>query len=230
MPTVRGNHGTITGDHPHGAEEVLVLRPIPLLLSLAAALTALAGAVLVWPSGDLPGLTRDPAPEVTGLSFLDHAAGDEPREVDLLPPPGEVTVAYFGYLGCPDMCPLTMGDLRVAREQLGEDLAARTTVAFITVDPERDDGRRIRDYLGFFFEEGYLALRAHDDDSLAAAAERFGVRYELPEDADPDDHYEVAHTAITYVIDDTGTIVRELPFGAPPEDYTAVLRAALTDP
>lgn len=203
------------------------MRPAVLLLGLTVAVLAAVVAVLLWPRGDLPGLTREPPPVVDGLEFLDFSQGDDPRTVNLVPAAGEVTVAYFGYLGCPDMCPLTMGDLRIAREQLGPELAARTTIAFVTVDPQRDDGRRIRDYLSFFFDERYLALRAADDAALATAADRLGVRYELPEDADPDEHYEVAHTAITYVIDDSGTVVRELPFGAPPEDYTTVLRAAL---
>lgn len=199
--------------------------------ALVVAATALvaAGIWFWWPAGELPGLTRDPAPVVGDLVLLDHSQGEAPRPVALTPSRGELLVVYFGYLGCPDMCPLTMADLRIAREQLGPDLAARTTIAFITVDPARDDGRRIRDYLSFFFDEGFLALRAPDDATLAAAAERFGVRYEVPADATPDHHYEVSHTAITYLVDDTGTVIRELPFGAPAEDYTTVLRAALHD-
>lgn len=195
---------------------------------LVAAVVVAAAAVLWRPDGELPGLTRDPAPIVGDLTLLDHGADDDPRSVDLVPPPGEITVAYFGYLGCPDMCPLTMADLRIARDELGPELAERITVAFITVDPIRDDGRRIRDYLRFFFDDAsILALRAPDEATLAEATQRFGVRYEVPADAAPDGTYEVSHTAITYLIDDTGTVVRELPFGAPTEDYTTVLRAAL---
>lgn len=200
------------------------------LVALIVAAAAVAGGVaLWWPDGDLPGLTRDPAPVVGDLTFLDHASDDGPVTVDLVPPSGEVTVAYFGYLGCPDMCPLTMADLKIARDELGAALADRITVAFVTVDPVRDDGDRIRDYLRFFFDDAsILALRARDDAALAEATQRFGVRYEVPADAAPDASYEVSHTAITYLIDDTGTVIRELPFGAPTEDYTTVLRAALT--
>ena len=219
-----------------------------LLLAFAVlAISATSVAVYaLWPQGELPGIVRDPSPTVEGLVFEDHWQGGD-AAVDLVPPPGDVTVAYFGYLSCPDMCPLTMGDLRRARQILGEELAARTQVAFVTLDPERDGPEELRTYLSLFFDERVLALTAPDGGALDAAADRLGVRYELeaPSDAtgsdpdndpdnDPDsdpgsdpDSYEVAHSAITYVIDDTGTVVRELAFGTTPEEYARVIEHVL---
>jgi protein SCO1 len=149
---------------------------------------------------------------------------------DLVPPAGELTLVYFGYLSCPDMCPLTMADLRRAREQIGPDLAARTRVAFVTLDPDRDDPSSLRRYLSFFFDEDYLALRAPDPAALDEAAERLGVRFEVEGHEPGQKHYEVSHSAITYIIDDRGMVVRELPFGAPAEDYARVIEAALLAP
>ena len=215
-----------------------------LLLAFAVlAISATSIAVYgLWPQGELPGIVRDPSPTVEGLVFEDHWQ-DGDAIVDLVPPPGDVTVAYFGYLSCPDMCPLTMGDLRRARQILGEELAARTQVAFVTLDPERDGPEELRTYLSLFFEDRVLALTAPDGDALDAAADRLGVRYELeapsagsavdaegepgnpggPDSPDSPDSYEVAHSAITYVIDDTGTVVRELAFGTTPEEYARVI-------
>jgi protein SCO1 len=185
--------------------------------------------VALRPAPELPGIVRDPMPVVADLTFHDHSQGDEPRVVDLVPPAGEITLVYFGYLSCPDMCPMTMADLKRAREQVGPDLADRTTVAFVTLDPARDDPPSQRRYLGFFFDGDFLALQAADEDALDAAAERFGVRYEVEEHEPGARRYEVSHTAITYVVDDTGTVVRELPFGAPAEDYARIIEATLTD-
>jgi protein SCO1 len=193
-----------------------------------AAATAVA-ALLLPPTPELPGIARDPAPTVDGLTFQDVWQREEAVPVDLVPEPGGVTAAYFGYLSCPDMCPLTMGDLRRARQLLGDELADRTTVAFVTLDPARDGPDELKRYLGLFFDRGVLALTAPDDASLEAATERLGVRYEL-EEPDPDSgRYEVAHSAITYVIDDRGVVVRELPFGTTPEEYATVLRSVLDD-
>lgn len=199
-------------------------------LAVAGTLSLAALAILLLPSEEaLPGIVRDPAPNVQGLYFDDVWERDEAVRTDLVPDAGEVTVAYFGYLSCPDMCPLTMGDLRRARQLLGEDLAARTTVAFVTLDPARDGPEQLQRYLGLFFDHGVRALTAPDATSLDAAIERLGVRYERSAPADGETDYEVAHSAITYVIDDRGEVVRELPFGTTAEEYALVLDAVLHD-
>jgi protein SCO1 len=195
-----------------------------------AALVALVavGALLLRPDPALPGVVRDPAPDVHGLAFEDVWQREEPVTVDLVPAAGELTLAYFGYLSCPDMCPLTMGDLRRARELVGDEVAARTTVAFVTLDPERDDPERLNAYLSLFFDERVQALSAPDAAALDAAAEQLGVRFELEEPGE-DGTYEVLHSAITYVIDDRGIVVRELPFGVPAEDVARVIEATLRE-
>jgi protein SCO1/2 len=203
---------------------------VALALAGVAALVVVVVLVapLLRPEPALPGVVRDPAPDVHGLAFTDVWQRDEPATVDLVPAEGEITLAYFGYLSCPDMCPLTMGDLRRARQLIGDELADRTTVAFVTLDPERDDAERLNAYLSLFFDDGVLALTAPDDAALDAAAEQLGVRFEL-EEPDEDGTYEVMHSAITYVIDDQGTVVRELPFGVPAEDVARVIEAALRE-
>lgn len=195
-------------------------------LAVVLLAVAAAGALALRPDPELAGIVRDPAPDVHGLAFEDVWERDEPAPADLLPAEGEITLAYFGYLSCPDMCPLTMGDLRQARRLVGDDLAERTTVAFVTLDPERDDAERLNGYLSLFFDHGVRALRAPDDAALRAAADQLGVRFELAE-PDGDGDYEVLHSAITYVIDDRGEVVRELPFGVSAEEFAQVIEATL---
>ncbi|MFO7778777.1 MAG: SCO family protein [Nitriliruptoraceae bacterium] len=206
------------------------IRPNRWVLAIAGTASLAAAAILFLPADEaLPGIVRDPAPNVQGLSFDDVWERDSPARADLVPADGEVTAAYFGYLSCPDMCPLTMGDLRRARQLLGEELAARTTVAFVTLDPARDGPEELQRYLGLFFDDGVRALTAPDPVSLDEATERLGVRYEVAEPPDGEADYEVTHSAITYVIDDRGEVVRELPFGTTAEEYAVVLRAVLQD-
>jgi protein SCO1 len=200
---------------------------IGLVLVGLAAVVAVAVLVL-RPDPELPGVVRDPAPDVHGLTFEDVWQREEAVTVDLVPAEGELTLAYFGYLSCPDMCPLTMGDLRRARQLVGEERSARTTVAFVTLDPGRDDPERLNAYLSLFFDDRVLALTAPDEAALDAAAAQLGVRFEL-EEPDADGRYEVLHSAITYVIDDRGVVVRELPFGVPAEDVARVIEATLRE-
>jgi protein SCO1 len=185
------------------------------------------GLVLLRPQAELPGIVREPAPVTTGHTLLDHGAGDPPREVALVAPEGELLLVYFGYLSCPDVCPMTMGDIKRAQAELGSELTDRTTVAFVTLDPGRDDGQRLRTYLELFFDDGYLGLTAPDGPALVALTDQLGVRWEVEEHDPGDERYDVAHTAITYVVDDTGTVVRELPFGTTAGDYARVVRALL---
>jgi len=217
-------HATSPGD------SAVPIRPNRWVLAAAGTASLAAAAILLLPADEaLPGIVRDPAPNVEGLSFDDVWQRDRPVRTDLVPAEGEVTAAYFGYLSCPDMCPMTMGDLRRARQLLGEELAARTTVAFVTLDPGRDGPEELQRYLGLFFDDGVRALTAPDPASLEAATERLGVRYEVAEPAAGETDYDVTHSAITYVIDDRGEVVRELPFGTSAQEYARVLRAALQD-
>jgi protein SCO1 len=189
--------------------------------------TAVVATTMVTP-GPLPGVAREPASRVDGLIFVDHRDPSAPRETELTPAPGELVLLYFGYLSCPDVCPMTMADIARARGAIGPELAARTRVAFVTLDPERDDADRLRSYLGHFFDDDHLALTASHQATLDAAVERLGLRYEIEAHAPGADRYDVSHSAITYVIDDTGAVARELPFGITADDLAKVLRALLS--
>jgi protein SCO1 len=199
------------------------------LLAVAALVVIGLLAAVLRPEPDLPGIVRDPAPTAAGHVLLDHRTGDPAREVELAAPAGELLLVYFGYLSCPDVCPMTMADIKRAQAEIGPELADRTAVAFVTLDPERDDGERLRSYLAHFFDARYLALTAPDAVTLDAVTEQLGVRWEVEEHEPGAERYDVAHSAITYVVDETGTVVRELPFGTTSADIARVLRGLLPD-
>ncbi len=162
-------------------------------------------------SRGLLGVVRDPALSVGGVTLLD-SSGDEPRPISLTPPTGELYVLYFGYTSCPDVCPTTLADLRVALDELPVEQAAKVTVGMTSVDPERDTPDVVRRYLAHFFDRA-LPLSATDPAALAAAAQAFGVRYEVAEHEPGSTGYDVSHTAVTYVVDDSGKVAVEWPFG-----------------
>jgi protein SCO1 len=57
---------------------------------------------------------------------------------------GKPTLVYFGYTNCPDVCPLTMNNIAVAKKQLSQDKQLSQAekdslrIVFVTTDPERD--------------------------------------------------------------------------------------------
>lgn len=51
---------------------------------------------------------------------------------------GKPTLIYFGYTNCPDVCPLTMSNIALAKRALPEADRDELQVVFVTTDPERD--------------------------------------------------------------------------------------------
>lgn len=165
----------------------------------------------------LAGVVRTPALEVGSVGLPDVADGG--RVVTMQAPANELYLVYFGYTSCPDVCPTTLSDIRVALDDLPAALADRVTVAMATVDPERDTDEILTGYLAHFFDHS-IALRTTTATDLETAAQAFGVQWQV-EDHSPGDGYNVAHTAVTYVVDDTGTVVVEWPFGFDSRDMTS---------
>ena len=121
---------------------------------------------------------------------------------------GEMLIVYFGYTHCPDLCPATMSNIKNAKRQIG-DLASRVDIAMVTVDPNRDTDSILSDYLSSF-SETHHALVPQSDAELESAKKVFQVTSSVQE---VNGKIEVAHGATSYVIDDTGHVIDEWPFG-----------------
>src|SRR3984957_21105211 len=62
---------------------------------------------------------------------------------------GKVVLLGFGYTSCPNVCPATLAVLAQAHRKLGP-LASQVQVIYLTVDPERDNPERLKQYLAAF--------------------------------------------------------------------------------
>ena len=71
---------------------------------------------------------------------------------------GVVTLLYFGYTHCPDLCPLTMSNTAVAIRELPKADQSKVRVLFVSVDPGRDTPSRLRSWLGDF-DPAFIGLR-----------------------------------------------------------------------
>ena len=60
---------------------------------------------------------------------------------------GFVTLLFFGYTSCPDICPIHMANIGAVLRDLPSETAERIKVVFVTTDPERDTPERMRDWL-----------------------------------------------------------------------------------
>ncbi len=63
---------------------------------------------------------------------------------------GELTLLFFGFTNCPDVCPTTMANVAVALRNVDQSLAEEVNVVFVTTDPARDDAATLGAYLERF--------------------------------------------------------------------------------
>ncbi|TWH71830.1 SCO family protein [Modestobacter roseus] len=63
------------------------------------------------------------------------------------------TLLFFGFTNCPDICPTTMADVRLALGDVDPAVAERTNVVFVTTDPARDTPEVLGAYLDQFDAE-----------------------------------------------------------------------------
>lgn len=192
--------------------------------TLVAALTACGGEDAA--EAEFSGFVRDPAPQVDVAPLPDLSADGTPFE--LRADPGEILVVYFGYTHCPDVCPTTLSDLRLALNRLGEDdpdLVERIEVAMVTIDPDRDIPV-LTDYVQTFVP-GSHALGTDDASLLLRVAAPFGASYTV-ETAD-DGSIEVGHSGYLYAVDDQGELVLTWNFGVPSDELASDLDLLLAD-
>ena len=115
---------------------------------------------------------------------------------------GKVVVMFFGYTRCPDVCPITLAELKAVKEQLGEE-GKRLQVVFVTVDPERDTQKLLAEYVPAF-DPSFLGLYG-DSAAIAKVAKDFRVFYQKSPGKTPDS-YTVDHTAGSYIFDPQGRL------------------------
>ena len=63
---------------------------------------------------------------------------------------GPLTAIFFGFTNCPDICPLTLSNLDQVLDKLNDDESKKFTVYFISIDPEKDSPKIIKNYLDSF--------------------------------------------------------------------------------
>jgi len=154
------------------------------------------------------------APSISGVN-LDNA----PFKLNELS--DRVKVVFFGYTFCPDICPLTLANMKGVYETLSEQDRAKTAFTFITFDPERDTPERLAAYVGAFNKDFYgVHLQ---DDELTRVKKDYGVYAEkrILDASQSASDYLIDHTAFVYIIDKENNLREIFPHDAPKADIAA---------
>jgi protein SCO1/2 len=159
-------------------------------------LAALAGLVLLTgctgnaaeQSGGLHGAVLD-TPYVVPPAPLTDTAGEPyslTRDTDK-----PLTLVFFGYTHCPDICQVVMSSVASALTRLDAADRERVEVAFVTTDPARDTGPVLRGYLDHFDPE-FVGLTG-DLDRIVDLGKPLAVAVEKGKKL-PSGGYDVVHS------------------------------------
>lgn len=175
-----------------------------LLASVAGASSANASAAPALKAGVFE--PPRPAPEFS-------LRGSDGAELTLARYRGRVVLMSFGYTHCAAVCPITLATLAEARRSLGH-AADAVQVIFVTVDPERDDAARMKAYMAAF--DASFVGATGTPDALAAMRRNYGVTARKQATSDG---YVMDHSSSIYLIDRTGKLRAQMPYGHSAGDF-----------
>ncbi len=147
-------------------------------------------------------------------------AGEPFTERDLQ---GNLTLVFFGFTNCPDICPDTLSVLAQAMDKLETmRVDEKPEVVFVSVDPERDAGQTMQEYVDYF-DPAFKAVTG-DDQALGALTGQVGAMY-VRHAPDENGFYTVDHSGMIVLIDDQGRMIGRFRPASDAEDIAADLFA-----
>lgn len=187
------------------------------ITATATAALAMLGIGLVawqfgWVSTDgaRPG-TRGTALVGGPFSLVDHT-GQARTDKDFA---GKLMLVYFGYISCPDVCPIGLRLISTALGMMGDD-AKEVQPIFITVDPARDTVSKMAEYVKIFHSS--LIGLTGPEANIAEAAKAYRVYYQKSDSPPKHSHdYLLGHSSIIFLMDRQGRYLAHFSHRTKPE-------------
>lgn len=167
---------------------------LALMLGLCGMLAACSGDDAKWHTTDIGGL-------MPPLQFNLIDGDGQPVTADAYH--GKVTLLFFGYTHCPDVCPLTLSHLAAAIQDMDKAARKQVQVLFVSVDPQRDTPQLLQQYAGAFGPQ-FIGLTGTQT-QLQAVTKRYRSTYGYGK-PDASGNYEVSHSSAVYVFDPAGKV------------------------
>ena len=137
------------------------------------------------------------------FSLTDHSG----QPIDQSVFEGHPSAVFFGFTHCPEVCPTTLNDLALAKQDLlGDDTLK---VYFFTLDPVRDTVDVLAEYVPYFGPD-FTGITGHEA-VIAALAKSWGIYAQ--KSSVSDDDYNIDHTATVFLLDDSGQFAGTIAYG-----------------
>lgn len=160
------------------------------------------------------GVTLDPPVAVPSVTLAD-LDGNPVNLADYAR--GRLTLLFFGYTNCPDVCPVHMTNIAAAMRPLAFGTRDSIRVLFVTTDPERDTPERLREWLGSI-DPGFEALRGTKA-ALDSAQRGLGLPEAMRLPGAHGDDYAMGHAGQVLAVFADGRVRFVYPFGTRQADW-----------
>jgi protein SCO1/2 len=130
---------------------------------------------------------------------------------------GQLTLLFFGYTYCPDICPVHLANIAAVLDKLPPLRRDSVRVVFVSTDPERDTPERLRSWLDNF-GHNFVGLRGSAEE-VNRIETSFGLPASIREGTG--EKYGVGHAAqvLAFTADDSLRVL--YPFGVRQQDWAA---------
>lgn len=128
------------------------------LILLAALVLLLAGCSSDTPEGELSATVIPDAPFQIGDEVLTDTDGNQVVLADN-PLDKRLTLVFFGYTRCPDICPATLQTITSGLTRLSDEDREQVGLVFVTTDPTTDKPEVLSRYLEHY-DPGFLGVSA----------------------------------------------------------------------
>ena len=135
---------------------------------------------------------------------------------------GKYKIIYYGYMYCPDICPTSLSIVASALKKLPKEQAAKFQLIFISVDPDRDKVKELKEYANYFYE-GAIGLTSNQK-YLKTISSNYGTYYANEYLKNSKIDYSVAHTSFVYIMGKDGKLLHKLKHLEETDDVLNVIK------
>ncbi len=133
---------------------------------------------------------------------------------------GKLSLIYFGFTYCPDICPTSLHKLTEVINTL-DKYRIDVTPVFITIDPERDTAGLLKEYLGHFHPK-YIGLTGTNA-QVKDVADKFKVYYAKVV-SNEGKQYMLDHSSFVYLMDKQGKYLKHFSLASSPQEIVEFIR------
>jgi len=137
---------------------------------------------------------------------------------------GNIVLLFFGYTSCPDACPSTLAKLQRAFNLLSKEQIEHVQTIFISVDPERDNPKLLKEYVEYFGVNaiGLTGTKAEIDNVVKAYHAHYMI---IP--GRTSNWYSINHTTTVFLHDKQGKVRYRFLYEETPEQLAEAIRKYL---